>query len=65
MGGFDRLATGDGPHQDIKVIHTELHPRYDESSGTDIGILYLQHDVKFTGKSMNRMLTVKTEFRLF
>lgn len=50
MGGHDRYRTGDGPHQDIKVIHTEIHPEYNASSGTDIAILYLERDVEFTGE---------------
>lgn len=50
LGTHDLFATS-GSYQDVKVIHAVEHPEFKISRrAADIAILYLEHDVKFTGK---------------
>lgn len=51
MGAHERMSF-DKAHRDVTVIRAEKHPQFIENSGTDIAILYLDEDVKFTGKQM-------------
>lgn len=54
LGEHDFLSTTDGEHQDIKVIGMEKHDKLNERTGAnDIGILYLERDVEFTGMRFN------------
>lgn len=43
-------TTKDGQHEDIRVVHAEPHKRYNKLFHlNDIGIVYLERDVDFTG----------------
>lgn len=54
LGEHDIRTEDDGPHQDVKVVHTESHGNYIRRQGlNDIGILYLERDVDFTGRIQN------------
>lgn len=44
------LTDEDTTHKDVQVIRSVRHPYYD-TYVNDIGILYLEHDVEFTGKN--------------
>lgn len=51
LGVFEISSNNDQRVQDIKVIRSEQHPDYNEQTKmNDIAILYLERDVKFTGK---------------
>lgn len=51
MGEHDVSATDDGTFQDIEVDHAVEHPEWEETFKTnDIGIVYLERDVEFTGE---------------
>lgn len=48
LGEHDLTTTDDGPHEDIKITHVEKHSEY-SARINDIAIIYLEHDVTFTG----------------
>lgn len=52
MGEHDVNAT-DESHQDIKVAHAVGHSEFDPTfKDNDIGIVYLEHDVEFSGENL-------------
>lgn len=49
LGEHDVRHTHDGKHQDVKVVESTPHPKYNRTSlKTDIAMLRLEHDVEFT-----------------
>lgn len=58
MGAHVRYSLGTGPHRDVEVIHVENHPEYNTTE-SDVGILYLAHDVKFAGKIHEMFIFLK------
>lgn len=55
LGAVDKYAFGDGPHKNARLIYAEKYPGYNESEhnlGKDIGVLYLESDVEFTGETV-------------
>lgn len=48
---YDNLTIKDGQHEDIRVSHAEPHKKYNKIFHlNDIGLVYLERDVTFTGK---------------
>lgn len=51
LGEHDTTRNSDGPHQDVIVTRVQKHWGYNiHLKINDIGILYLERDVDFTGK---------------
>lgn len=51
LGEHDLSTTDDGEVQDVKVIKSQPHEKYNKKDGTnDIAILYLEHDVNLTSE---------------
>lgn len=50
LGEHDTRTESDGKHEDISVAAVKQHPKYSSMySIYDIGVIYLAHDVTFTG----------------
>lgn len=50
MGEYDIRTESDGKHEDILAVDVQQHPKYDKwYSIFDIGVIYLEYDVTFTG----------------
>lgn len=49
LAEHDTRNDEDTKHKDVQVIRTERHANYDFYIN-DIGMLYLEHDVEFSGK---------------
>lgn len=57
MGEHDRSTTEDGEHQDIKVLRADPHDSFNSRLMiNDIALVYLEHDVEFTGKMLSTFL---------
>lgn len=51
LGEHDMRTPADGSQQDVQVTHVLKHSGFDqEHMKNDIAVLYLKHDVNFTGK---------------
>lgn len=52
LAEHDLTINSDGPHQDVIVSSVMTHNQFiPKDKINDIAVLYLQHDVDFTGKS--------------
>lgn len=63
MGEYDKRTESDGPHQDIKIADYETHSDHDDFIKiNDIAMIYLEHDVEFTGENsfLNTILVIIT-----
>lgn len=51
LGEHNTLTTDDGDHVDVPIKDVQMHENYKWLSQiNDIAIVYLKHDVDFTGK---------------
>lgn len=57
LGEHDK-STDDSTHVDIAVVHQKEHPEYADFFKLlyDIALLYLKHDVEFTGELKKKSL---------
>lgn len=52
LGTVDKFPDEGSTHVDVRIVRQKAHPNF-ANALNDIGLLFLEHDVEFTGKMYN------------